>query len=446
MSVNLGKFKGSWQRFTLTTALWAVLIAPEGALGQVAKRSGEVEVASAKGERTVLRLPSAAAHWEEPEVVRGLVNTLGWEDSVEISPSGNWLIVGTYSPVGLLCCLLGDFLNDFSGDAELCPGTKKNNDPSSQSCNHSRGPWREPERPGMLGADRIISATQIRQEVDALNFKQGFWWFQRFAVPPVAAYGFRQAADGSFQSPFVIGYDLDGFTYAPAGIRVLSESSGGAAEFMYFSSNPVDDGREKSGTDIYVANAVLGRPISLGYVAPDKDGTRQLVLRSGRRIAVGDNSGGQGNPHYDGGRLWFDDESIPEKDLYFAEPSSLAGASGSPGLAFRAGKKVGLSKSGVEETQPFFHRNRLYFRRGTDIVSSELRGADPERPESWGPIELELAAEGYAALTVEGAIFTVGEPSISVSSSGEDWMYFVYGLRRKEGLDLNVARVRRKGR
>ena len=55
--------------------------------------------------RTAIVMPAIDAAWGQPEVVPGAVNTAGYEDSSEVSPDGQWLLVSSYSPVDLICCV-----------------------------------------------------------------------------------------------------------------------------------------------------------------------------------------------------------------------------------------------------------------------------------------------------------------------------------------------------
>ena len=56
--------------------------------------------------RIALVLTNIMPGLSQPEAVPGLVNTLGVEDSPQVSPDGQWLIVGTYSPIDLGYCLV----------------------------------------------------------------------------------------------------------------------------------------------------------------------------------------------------------------------------------------------------------------------------------------------------------------------------------------------------
>jgi hypothetical protein len=73
--------------------------------------SGHVRLVTSGGGKvvthTALMLPQLGDRWGLAEPVPGLVNTPGYEDSAEVSPDGEWLLVADYSPVDMICCLYG---------------------------------------------------------------------------------------------------------------------------------------------------------------------------------------------------------------------------------------------------------------------------------------------------------------------------------------------------
>jgi len=384
--------------------------------------------------KVFLTLKSKHSRWGVVEAVPGMVNTLGWEDSSEISPDGNWLFVSTYSPICLLCCIQGNSLNSIWG-AQFCTGVSSDNDPNSEACNITRGPFNETNRPDMLGGDRIISDVEINHEAPLLGIGSG-----PYAIPPVAAYGFKKQADGSFAQPFVIGMDWDGFTWgAPFGFTFWQYNASQSTAKVIFAFN--DLAIPGSSVDLYSNDFNLGSQTIMGNYAQSGAPAETIVSNfTPEKLQLVDDSGQQGNPSFDGTTLFWDEEGGSE-DLWFA---TLIAFDQNPSFTPRT--KHPLSKPGRAEFQPFKHKKRLYF--NTDhkaIISSVYLGGAVSDTASWGEEVPELAADQSALSRIDG-VGGVGEPSLAIDDDGVTWMYFIYTARRSFGLDLNVGRVRRGSR
>lgn len=98
--------------------------------------------------KTAVVLPFVADAWGQPEAIGGLVNIPGTEDSATVSPDGEWLVVGTYSPIDVLGCTL-----------HLGTGPA---DGRNTACQTSYGPTTGPARPRLPGAERVLTPTHIR--------------------------------------------------------------------------------------------------------------------------------------------------------------------------------------------------------------------------------------------------------------------------------------------
>ena len=134
--------------------------------------------------RSVLVLSDKLPGIGQPEVVPGLVNTRGVEDSPEVSTDGQWLSVGTYMPIDFGYCLV------------------KGRSYTEPACNNNFYDTTGVERPGLFGAERIIDAQTIDHAIPAINYDPEFG---QLATPPTASYLFRRQADGSYGEPTVLG-------------------------------------------------------------------------------------------------------------------------------------------------------------------------------------------------------------------------------------------------
>lgn len=152
----------------------------------------EVKITAASADASATKIALAFANLDaslgQPETIDGLVNTPAWEDGVNVSPDGKWLLISTYVSLDALSCAFSS------------------NDPANAACKTILGPVAAPARPGMLGASRIHGTTY-----DNVCPSFGITTpSTAIAFIPVAAYGFERQPDGSFANPFVIGWEADG--------------------------------------------------------------------------------------------------------------------------------------------------------------------------------------------------------------------------------------------
>jgi len=376
-------------------------------------------------ERTAVVLPFVDPGWKQPEMVPGMVNTPGWEDSVEVSPDGQWLIVGTYFPLDLSRCEAGS------------PS-------SSLDANKIIGPYQPPLRPGLFGAERVLSRTKTRHECPSLGLTEAMG----LALPPAAAYGFRRQPDGSFGDPFVIGFDMDGYPWGgPFAFTFLGRPQGNRAKLM-FSWNDFTDSPD-TGIDQFVVDAKLGEPIVLGtYKWNTQHKVTVLSEFSSRKLALSGLGAGtpkrQSNGHFAGGWLWFDDETVSD-NLWVSRSID-----GRDMTKWNRPQIVPLaSKTETPRGQPFFDAPILYFtslhRGKLAIYSAELKEADPTKERAWSNPKRELvceAADWKSGRT--GSIVGMGEASIARPNADEIWLYFVYIQKTASGVNANVGRVQRR--
>jgi hypothetical protein len=257
-----------------------------------------------------------------------------------------------------------------------------------------------------------------------------------FALPPVAAYGFRKQPDGSFADPFVIAIDMDGFTYSPFGFTYVGAPKDGAASVL-FAFDPLHG--PDTAPDLYHADITLGAPVSLGkysfmnnFLIADPFPATQLPLVPMEPF--------QSNPAFGHGHVWFDTEGPVPKDIFVAKSSGAF-----PGATFSASVVAAVSKPDVEEFQPFVDEaaSKLYFSRGfRDIAASAYSGGDPALPASFGDPVAEIGLD--APPDGPGDIVGLGEPSVARTADGGEWLYFVYYVRREGGYDGSVGRVKKR--
>jgi len=381
--------------------------------------SGEVPIRAmalgAEATRSALVLPVIDDAWGQPELVPGDVNTPGYEDSSEISPDGEWLLVSSYSPVDLLCCLLA--LQPF------CPTATTAGHPASPACNTSIGPYAAPQRPGLPGAERITSPTTIHDSLPRLGLGQPAGMDLPFAVPPVAAYGFHRQADGSFAEPFAIVFEADGISVAPFGLT-FARLAGANATVVYAWNDIRTEGAAETDNDLYSASFALGSRVVLGTF------TAGVLDVEPTFVPLATRDGASGNPGIAVDGVFFDAEGGDE-DLHFASGDPLGG------ITLAAAVTVGGLSTPAGEYQPFLHDERLYFARDfLEIRSAARGGGDVALAATWTDERAELGIDGDNAV---GRVLAIGEPSLTA-----DELYFVYGTRTSQGLDQGIARVRRR--
>jgi hypothetical protein len=412
--------------------LSATLTPPDGVQSASIVISASIMGQAPRIERTALVLPQLADHWGQPEAVPGLVNTPGWEDSLEISPDGQWLIVGTYSPVNLFACQL-------SGQRAMPPVPYGL--PDAPECNAAPGPYDAPARPGMPGASRIMPG-KIHHTCPSVGISDPMNPDADFlvALPPVAAYGFKRLADDTFGEPFLIAFTMDGCTVGPFGFTFPEGSFDAAHASMAFSFDDYRNDGPLGDThnDLFIVRDVaLGAPINLGtYMI--SGGQLGVTDFKPARLAIPD-EGGEGNPFVAREGVFFDNEGGEDIDIFFSRATDL---SEDP---LSARERVGISAVGSNDYQPFVYADRLYYARDFQQLRSarwtDRAKVDASAFEGDG---VELAA-GLPTVQTPGAILAIGEPSLARDADGVEWLYFVYAARDADGgINQETGRVRRK--
>ena len=369
-----------------------------------------MKITAASADATATKIALSFANLDpslgQPEALDGLVNTAGWEDGANVSPDGKWLIISSYLPLDALSCAI-------SG-----------NSPSSPACATIIAPVAAPERPGMLGAARIHGTTY---DNDCPSF--GITTpSTTIAFIPVAAYGFERQPDGSFGNPFVIGWQADG-CLGPYGMNFTAAPNGTAASAIFSDHSPFKGG---SGTDsdIYYTPLTLGVPNILGVYS--FDGAQTHLTNDITTVLPPVTPIRQGNPAYSGGRLWWDDEDLPQtdRDIYYADVTGTL-----PTITAGSAMTAGISLAGQEEIQPSFDGNTLYWMGSGQLYRSTLAtSADPKLPASWSSRQQLL---GPASAT---NIIATGEPTVA-HFGGKTELYFVYVKKTASGYDANAGRV-----
>lgn len=384
--------------------------------------------------RIALVLTNVMPGLSQPEAVPGLVNTLGVEDSPQVSPDGQWLIVGTYSPIDLGYCLVKGSLA------------------AEPACNINFFDQSGIERPNMFGANRIIDATTIDHAVPAINYDPATF-MNPIATPPVASYGFKLLNDNTFGEPFVIGVDAGGYTWqAPFGFSF--DSINGVQARVFYSYNSLNDVPE-SLNDIYHSDITLGAPNILGDYqnAILMNFTGQEAVINSSPICATDECE-YGNPHITQDRLWFDNER-QSVDLFFVDVTR--DGSGNP-IAYSTAQRIPVSQTPRGETMPYMDGDTLYYQCDTSLCRSQLvsPSADPALIASWQPEETVLVGSSsldwQANLGRSGRIIATTEPSvatITVDGQIQKWLYFGYLMQTHYGTgptdfgaNWNVGRVR----
>lgn len=364
--------------------------------------------------RTAIILPTIAAGWGQPEAVDGLVNTPGYEDGVVVSPDGEWLFVGSYSPVDVICCVTG------------CGSTPS---PKSLACQHAIGPSAGPARPSMPGASRIVATNHIVNKCDKLCLTAPDGGeLDGPALMPVGAYGFRRQADGSFTQPFLIAYDADGCG-APFGFSLTETPNGKDAKAVFAATLGA------TANDLYYAPLTLGSPNVLGKFAC-VGGVPQLTDHVAQPLALSSLAGDQGNPQFNAPYMFFDN------DISASPPTMYVAKAGGdlPDAAFGPTTDLPVGDPAHDRRQPYLHEKTLYYADNLRVATAQLNG-DPASPAAWTAptIALSSGEEGQSRV---GAIIALGQPTVAArGNKGRDEVYFVYGVRTATGVDMQAGRV-----
>lgn len=362
--------------------------------------SGKLVVtATAAGQmvtRTAIVLAGVDEAWGQPELVRGVVNTAGWEDGASISPDGQRLVL-QYLPVPIDCLIGGD------ANAAACQVI---------------GPVTAPERPGLPGAERVTGGT-FHNGCPTLGADP---LPPEIVVAPNAQWVFSRQPDGSFADPRPVYYANADGCLSSFGLMIESDNATVTWAFDDLTDEP---------PRLHRAQLALAGPTVLGTYT---NGT--LGGEPGVELALGETTQAEGNPFVrvgsDGKQLvLFDDES-GRQDLMFANETTAG--------AFAAVQTIPapVSVPNEQESQPFMDGSTLLFRRGLVVLASEWNGGPMQTASSWSPPRAILTP---GAETATGAIIVVGEPSIATTPAGKE-LYFVFGERRADRLNLDVAVVR----
>jgi hypothetical protein len=352
--------------------------------------------------RTAVVLASVDDQWGQPEQVRGLVNTAGWEDGASVSPDGETLVL-QYLPVPIDCI--------FGGSA------------SAPACKVI-GPIAEPERPDLPGASRVFSDGRFRNGCPTVGLDP---LPDNVVVPPNAQWAFTRQRDGSFGKPRAVFYDgIDG-CISSFGLIIGPDN-----QVSWSLDNPIppDDGAK-----IHTATLSLEPTTKLGtFTSPG--GVLTLTDEPGEQLALGE-AEAEGNPFVmiqNGKRVVLFDDEAGRQDLLFATEvgtNTWSAVSVIPDP---------VSVPGAQESQPFFDGTTLLFRRDVTLLASDWSGGPMENAASWSATRTILAPETTGTPAV-GAIVAVGEPSVA-TVDGVKELYFVYAVREADHLNLDVAFVR----
>ena len=352
--------------------------------------------------RVALVIGSVDEAWNQPEPVRGLANTPGWEDGPSISPDGS-VLTFQYVAVSISCLL------DMQVGGPACKIV---------------GPVDAPARPRMPGASRVNADGTYVNGCPSI----GVPTLTNF-VPPNSLYSLHRAPDGSFGDPHPIYYAGADGCIGAFGLQ-LTDDAGGA---VYALDNPVTNG---AGARVFLAHLDPTADVVLGTFA---NVGGQLELDGHIGTMIGDPDGVQGNPN-----LWtdltgnavvlFSDDESGRQDLFFNDAAAATGPYAGQTLI-----PPPVSAAGVQESQPFFDGHTLYYRRDLVVLATDWNGAAMSDAASW-TAPRTILAPGTGETDV-GTVPVVGEPSVTTTAPAKE-LYFVYGRRVADGtLDLDLAMV-----
>jgi hypothetical protein len=352
--------------------------------------------------RTAVVLGAVDDAWNQPELVRGVVNTAGWEDGASISPDGQRLVL-QYLPVAI-DCLLG-------GDA------------SSTACKVI-GPSSAPERPGMPGADRVLANGTFHNGCPSLGADP---LPSNIVVAPNAEWVFARQPDGSFADPHPVYYEGTDGCLSSFGLVIESDNETVSWAFDDLTDEP---------PRIHRAKLALVGATTLGTYALN-GGTATLGGEPGMKLALGETTLAEGNPFVrvqpDGKLLVVFDDEQGRADLMFVVET----APGSNTFTAVATIPAPVSDPNAQESQPFFDGDTLLFRRDLVVLASDWNGGAMTSPASWSTPRAILTPGGEATT---GAIVVVGEPSVATTPAGKE-LYFIFGERLADHLNLDVGVV-----
>lgn len=360
---------------------------------------------------TAIVMGQVASGWGQPMSVDGLVNTAGTQDSMAVSPDGQYLFL-QYYPVTLNCILSGN--------------------PNSTFCQTPLGPVSAPQRPGMPGASRV-GTNSVHHGCPSLNFDPS-----PVPVPPIALYGFHRQADGSYAEPFVFMFTGNDGCFAPWGPAVHVNGDGTYRMFTAF-NDPRYSGTASDFAHVYDFSFAPGTVLDLGDV--NYSGGVQISNFKLNQATVAGADTHRGNPHvyYNGDTpslLFYDDETVAAAAQY-VHVSAWNGSSWDAALSLNFSP---FNTSGLGDTQPYFDGTQLILRNGLQLLSYAYNGGALSSASSWSAPVTLLAPPGTAAQT--GSLIVVGEPTVA-TINGVRVLYFIYGIYKADGsVNLRAGYVR----
>ncbi len=381
--------------------------------------------ATLEAQRTALVMPFVGDGWGQPEPVRGMVNTAGYEDGGSISPDGQWLVLTDYSPVDVLCCING------------CAGSAAG-DPMGATCQTSQGPVDGESRPDFPGRDRILSPTRILNRCPSVCFTSDFTATggerTDTTLFPVGGYVFHRQPDGSFAEPRFLGFGADGCV-TPTGYSFVSVN-GATAQLVYSWTLPWGP----DGSSLYWSSITLGQPNVMGSFTCTSAGQVQVTGGNFSRLNV-DITPAYTNPVYRGGLLmWEDDKSTPHRTFFARGTGALPGTTFTP---TQNHPRLAVGDAAHDQIMPFLDdvEDRLYFTDNGEAAVAAWNGADPAVPGSWGAPKRLLVPE--TGSTRAGRVLALGQPTVAHLPDGSTEMYFIYAVWTGTGINAQAGVVKR---
>ncbi len=365
--------------------------------------------------KTAIVLKKVHSDWGQPQPVPGdMINTGGWEDSINITPDGEWLFL-MYSPMS------------FGGMSVS---------PSHLWAKNASGPWEGPVRPD-------FPRGRISDKGEILHWFPLFCYdpFPPMVVQPTAMYGFKKLSDGTFGNPFLISIidETNNDTMIQHGPHIAAVEG---KNLMVFNFN--DPGLGGTKNRVYAVTiapgekTILGRYYSKGCPSFDKkDFLPELVPleEPGGTLSIND-------PHVwadSGGpvkSIWAwkqgDDKDDSTKKIYVYVLKSGT----FPGIESdwdTIELPAPINTGPTSDMQPHFTGDRLYYYRDGANVVAQYKGGNYGDVASWGSPET-LLESGFSGSI--GEIIVVGEPTVC-DYKGKKALYFVYGVVEAQDGSLN---------
>lgn len=363
--------------------------------------------------RTALMLKTLHTSLGQPLAVPGIyVNTAGWEDSINITPNGEWLLL-MYSPMSISGVFLGD--------------------PNHEWAKQAISPWKAPERPGF--PDGRIDASGTISHIFPL------WcdYLEDTVVQPITMYSFHRQYDGTFAEPVMIG-SIDTTFNNPMleiGPHAIMTGSTTARMAYSFADPLLGTGRLM----IYTADITVGNHSILGEyykttTCPDTTFSKRNVMYN---LVPLDNTDTLHlfDPHLttDGNgairSIWvWKEKTVSDELSRNIFVYSLKDGKVFPGDSEMDWERIELpspiNNDNSVEMQPHFTGSYLYFYRNGTIVRSKYTGGPYGNSGSWEPVEV-IIDSGTEIENILGQINVVGEPTLCVYE-GKVYLYFVYAI------------------